>query len=133
MINPSSIAESNAGTIQHFGGQYDLQHIGLQENENDYIFSIDAGKLKTNELQITVRKNMLLIASTNDTSHLDKITRVDDHCHYEMHQLNVSFALPSDADANMARANHVNGKLSIYFQKQETPYRPEQDIKIKID
>ncbi len=99
--------------------------IQFDELENEYIISMKVPGLKKNDFEISVEQNRLIIISTEDTAHIDKIVRRDDRCSYDMHQLRRSFALPSNADTNAATANWDNGSLIIHFPKTENPYRTE--------
>ncbi len=96
--------------------------IQLEEKENEYILSMDTPGLSKRDIDVSIEKNMLIISSTKDTSHIDKIIRTNDHCEYELHQLKRAFALPSDAEVNAAAANWVNGTLFIHFPKHKQPF-----------
>ncbi len=105
--------------------------IQFDELEDEYIISMKVPGLKKNDFEISIGHNMLIIISTEDTAHIDKIVRRDDRCSYNMHQLKRSFALPSNADTNAATANWVNGSLIIHFPKTENPFRTEM-VRISI-
>jgi len=98
--------------------------IWMETRETEYILSINLKDLEKKDIDVQVEENMLIISSSNDTSHIDRIIRVDDHCLYDMHQLHCRFAIPADADANSGRAEWKGGKLFIHFPRIEKPYRP---------
>lgn len=114
-------AEHNA----RFRDEHSGSCIQLEEKEGEYIISMGVPGLKKKDIQISIQKNMLIISSTQDTGHIDKVVRVDDHCEYELHQLKREFALPSDADGNAASAEWSDERLSIHFPKNGHPYRPD--------
>jgi HSP20 family molecular chaperone IbpA len=102
------------------------------ENEMDsYVLSMDIAAMKKNNIEITIKKNILNICSTEDTTHIDKIISVNNRSIYDMHQLNFSFTLPKDADVKMGKANCCGETLIIRFPKKNQPYCPSY-LKIPV-
>jgi len=120
-----SNAQFKNENIAFFRDEHSGSCIQLEEKEDEYIISMDTPGLRKKDLEISTEKNMLIISSKQDTSHIDKVIRIDDHCEYEIHQLKKEFALPTDADGNGAMANWTNERISIHFPKNEHPYRPD--------
>jgi HSP20 family molecular chaperone IbpA len=100
------------------------QILFFESNKDEYVLSMQIAGLKKNNIEITTEKNVLHVHSTEDTRHIDRIISINDRCIYDMHQLNFSFALPSDADVKMAKANCCEETLIIYFPKKIKAYRP---------
>jgi len=114
-----------------FKGENNGPGIQFDEFEDEYIISIETPGLQKKDIEIRLENNMLVVISNQDTTHLDKIVRLDDHCSYEMHQLKSSFALPSDADTNAVTAHWHDSNLFIHFPKKENPHR-DKLIKVSI-
>jgi HSP20 family molecular chaperone IbpA len=91
--------------------------IVLEETGKKYTLYINIGTQQKRNIEITVRKNMLYIISNDDTRYIDKIICTNNHYQYDFHQLNISFALPVEADASAAYAEIKNGMISVYFPK----------------
>lgn len=111
-----------AESISRFNDEESNTCIQLEEKEKEYILSMDAPGLNKRDFDISIEKNMLIIRSTKDTSHIDRIIRKNNHCEYQLHQLKRTFALPSDAEVNAAEADWADGTLFVRFPKHKEPF-----------
>ncbi len=100
------------------------EEIFFENLKEEYILSMLITGLKKTNIEITTAKKMLRIFSNADTRHLDKIVCENGRTSYDMHQLNLSFALPSDADLKMAKAKCNGEMLIVHFPKTDHPYCP---------
>lgn len=121
------------------GGRAESHHqkVNVSENENDFQLDIVAPGYNKEEIKITVDKDELTIASTeqkdNNKGEAPKEESNSKFLRREFTKRSFSrtFKLPENVEADKIEASHKNGILSITLPKRAKVEIPVQQIEVK--
>ena len=138
MINELSLLDELLnGTMGMYGAASSTPDVDVIENKDNYVLSMDLPGLGENDVDISIKDNVLTIKSDAKEEKKDENKAKDDNKNHtvyllkERRRLNFarSFTLPKDADNDSITADFTNGVLDIVIGKKEA----EKARKISIN
>ncbi len=104
--------------------------VDVEENDNEYLISMDVPGVDKKDVKVTVENNVLTIKGER------RMERSEDegscHCSERYYgTFNRSFSLPNAVQADKIRAAHKDGVLTITLPKVEEAKEKEIEIQVK--
>lgn len=101
-----------------------LPQVDVLQTKDAYLFQMDLPGMNENQLEISIKDNVLTIATIDDEKKADAEKKTDKNDEIYLlkerrsFQFKRTFTLPRDAESSQTEAKFTNGVLSITIQRK---------------